>query len=66
VPVSNQGIGIENVRKRLSIIYPKEHELKLSDEGNFFVVSLLLSLKTSSTGAAIQPASPLKSETVAV
>jgi hypothetical protein len=39
-----KGIGVENVRKRLAYLYPGKHELKLSDEGDFFVVSLLLDL----------------------
>jgi two-component system, LytTR family, sensor histidine kinase AlgZ len=45
VPLSASGIGIENVRKRLQFIYPNRHELKISDEGDFFVVSLRLELK---------------------
>jgi LytS/YehU family sensor histidine kinase len=42
---SENGIGIENVKKRLAFIYPGRHELKLNDEGNFFVVSLLIELE---------------------
>lgn len=38
------GIGIINVKKRLEYVYSGKHELKLSDEGNFFVVSLLVKL----------------------
>ncbi|MEO6611068.1 MAG: histidine kinase [Chitinophagaceae bacterium] len=45
VPVSQNGIGIENVKKRLAFIYPGKHELKISEENNFFVVSLLIVLK---------------------
>jgi two-component system, LytTR family, sensor histidine kinase AlgZ len=41
---SNNGIGIANVRKRLAFIYPGKHELKLSDEGQFFIVSLMIQL----------------------
>jgi hypothetical protein len=44
VPLSAPGIGIENVRKRLQFIYPGKHELKTSDEGDFFVVSLRIEL----------------------
>jgi len=40
----NNGIGITNVRKRLAFIYPGNHELKLSDEGAFFIVSLMIQL----------------------
>jgi LytS/YehU family sensor histidine kinase len=44
VPLSTSGIGIENVRKRLQFIYPGSHQLKISDEGDFFVVSLRIEL----------------------
>ena len=40
-----KGIGIENVKKRLAYLYPEKHDLRLSDEGNFFVVSLMLQLE---------------------
>jgi hypothetical protein len=39
------GIGIQNVQKRLAYLYESRHELKINDEGNFFVVSLMLELK---------------------
>jgi two-component system, LytTR family, sensor histidine kinase AlgZ len=45
VPVREHGIGIQNVKKRLSFIYSGKHELKINDEGNFFVVSLWVELK---------------------
>ena len=38
---NSTGIGIQNVKKRLEFIYPDKHELKMNDEGNFFVVSLI-------------------------
>lgn len=41
------GIGIQNVEKRLEYLYPGRHELKLGDEGDFFVVSLQLELNRS-------------------
>lgn len=44
VSFSEKGIGIENVKKRLAFIYPHEHELKINDEGDFFVVSLSIVL----------------------
>lgn len=44
VAVSTHGIGVENVKKRLEFLYPGKHELKIDDEGDFFVVSLLLEL----------------------
>jgi len=43
----NGGIGIQNAMKRLKIIYPDKHELKINDEGIFFVVSLMLDLTTN-------------------
>jgi len=45
-PYRNNGIGIQNVKKRLSILYPEKHELKMNDEENFFVVSLLMELSS--------------------
>ena len=45
VPYSQNGIGVDNVKKRLALIYPGMHDLKMSDEGNFYVVSLLIRLK---------------------
>lgn len=44
------GIGIMNVQKRLRYLYPEKHELKLNDEGSYFIVSLLLDLKPLQTG----------------
>src|SRR6185436_14895397 len=32
VPFSDNGIGIQNVKKRLEFIYPASHELKINDE----------------------------------
>lgn len=42
--VNKQGIGIENVKKRLHFLYPGKHELKMNDEGEFFVAFLQLQL----------------------
>ncbi len=54
VSVSEHGIGIQNVKKRLAFIYPGKHEMRINDEGNFFVVSLWVELKSY----RIQNASP--------
>ena len=40
-----KGIGIENVKKRLELIYPKLHSLKISDNENIFKVLLQVQLK---------------------
>lgn len=39
------GIGLENVKKRLSLIYPGMHHLKIKNENNIFEVDLTLKLK---------------------
>ncbi|MCF8715571.1 histidine kinase [Joostella atrarenae] len=36
------GIGIKNVKKRLSILYPEKHALHISDDDNTFTVTLNL------------------------
>jgi LytS/YehU family sensor histidine kinase len=51
---NHNGIGINNVKKRLEFIYPEKHELKINDEGDVFVVSLMVNL-TSSTPAFTLP-----------
>ncbi|MEJ1242067.1 histidine kinase [Chryseolinea sp. T2] len=38
------GLDISNVKRRLAVMYPENHELKMHDEGDFFVVSLLVKL----------------------
>ena len=53
VPLSQNGIGVNNAKKRLNFLYPDKHELKMSDEGNFFVVSLLIDLRINKTQDAI-------------
>lgn len=44
LPHNEHGIGVNNVRKRLALLYPESHELKMSDEGSFFVVSMTIAL----------------------
>ncbi|AXY78748.1 two-component system sensor protein [Paraflavitalea soli] len=41
----NFGIGIENVRKRLQLLYPDRHTLKIMNEEEVFVVTLTLQLE---------------------
>lgn len=40
------GIGIENVRKRLQLLYPDKHVLKIMNEEEVFVVTLSLQLES--------------------
>jgi LytS/YehU family sensor histidine kinase len=46
VPFHKNGVGINNVKKRLELLYPGKYDLKLADEEDFFVVSLILELKS--------------------
>ena len=48
VPHHQNGVGIENVKKRLEFLYHDQYDLKLTDEGDFFVVSLMLELNPAS------------------
>ncbi|HEX7847658.1 MAG TPA: sensor histidine kinase [Chitinophagaceae bacterium] len=55
------GIGISNVKQRLAFIYPDRHELKINDEGNFFVVSMLVRLAAITPVYKMPPvSSPIK------
>lgn len=49
VPHHQNGVGIDNVKKRLEFLYHDKYDLKLADEGDFFVVSLTLELNPTST-----------------
>lgn len=40
----SSGIGIENVKKRLSIIYPDKHHLEILNNGDFYEVILRINL----------------------
>ncbi len=39
------GIGLKNVRKRLALLYPKKHQLTISEANNCFIVKLNIILK---------------------
>lgn len=41
---SDSGIGLENVKRRLELIYPKKHSLKIKNDGNLFFVYLEVNL----------------------
>lgn len=41
----NSGIGIQNIRKRLNLLYPNSHNLKIEEADSLFTVELLLKLK---------------------
>ena len=43
----SNGIGLENVKTRLDLLYPKAHTLNISTENNTYLVDLELDLKTS-------------------
>lgn len=41
----SNGIGLENVKKRLQMIYPDKHKLSIRDTGSVYAVELALDLK---------------------
>ena len=38
------GVGLENVKRQLELLYPGKHSLKISNEQNSFKVQLQLNL----------------------
>jgi LytS/YehU family sensor histidine kinase len=38
----NTSIGLKNTRRRLELLYPERHTLTVNEEGNHFVVNLIL------------------------
>jgi sensor histidine kinase YesM len=45
IPSENQGLGLENVKKRLAIQYPEKHELSIKKNDSDFTVKVVLDLK---------------------
>jgi two-component system sensor histidine kinase AlgZ len=60
----DNGIGINNVKKRLEFLYPGKYELKINDEGDFFAVSLMVKLGGSIPAHTMLHLSPVTAETV--
>lgn len=54
-----KGIGINNVQKRLQYLYHEKYDLKLNDEGDFFVVSLVIELNNRTSAASVTAAKSL-------
>ena len=42
--VQEKGIGLENVTKRLAILYPEKYSFKISEEDGYFYTELELKL----------------------
>ncbi|HVU96061.1 MAG TPA: histidine kinase [Puia sp.] len=61
---SRNGIGVDNVKKRLELLYPGKHELRINDEGDFFAVSLMLKLSGSISGYRIMHLPPVTAQTI--
>ncbi|MEM6321789.1 MAG: hypothetical protein AAF960_29280, partial [Bacteroidota bacterium] len=40
--VHSEGIGLENVKKRLALRYPNQHELIITNRENYFTVDLTI------------------------
>ena len=43
----SKGIGLENVKKRLHLLYPKTHELHIEQNNNRYKVKLTIQLNNS-------------------
>jgi sensor histidine kinase YesM len=48
----HSGIGLKNLQKRLDLLYPDRHELKIISEPDVFIVNLKVELEKSSNGKA--------------
>lgn len=52
-PSQRQGIGIDNVRKRLALLYPNKHELTITSEDDVFIVNLKLELERTAAPVSV-------------
>ena len=41
------GIGLENVRKRLALLYPGQHQLQIEKNNDYYITTLSILLKNS-------------------
>lgn len=60
----SNGIGINNVKKRLEFLYPGRYDLKIKDEGDFFVVSLVVKLITPEPVYKLSIVSPVNAQPI--
>jgi LytS/YehU family sensor histidine kinase len=42
--IENKGIGLQNVKRRLELLYPAKHQLKIENNKNSFSVNLELNV----------------------
>jgi two-component system sensor histidine kinase AlgZ len=61
---SKNGIGINNVKKRLEFLYPGKYDLKINDEGDFFAVSLMVKLIGSVSAYTMPHLPPVTAQTI--
>ena len=56
-PTDSAGIGIQNVQRRLELLYPNKHTLKIQDAEEVFIVDLRLELerKPPTTTPIVRP-----------
>lgn len=40
----NSGVGLENIKSRLQLLYPSAHSLKVEDDGDYYTVNLTLNI----------------------
>src|SRR4029077_5486492 len=40
IPGKKKGIGLSNVKRRLDLLYPGKHKLKINNENDMFLVSI--------------------------
>ncbi len=52
---TEHGIGISNVEKRLSLLYPDKHELTITNEEELFIVNLKIALEQKEMTEEPQP-----------
>ena len=57
--LEKHGVGIENVKKRLELLYPGNFQLQNGVENDLYIVSLSLELKTVKTAPLVLPDIPV-------
>ena len=55
------GTGIENVRRRLELLYPNRHTLEIKEDPEVFIVDLHIELDSEHTAKTAMPSQPVAS-----
>ncbi|WP_317235806.1 sensor histidine kinase [Niabella hibiscisoli] len=58
-PLKSSGIGIQNVKTRLALLYPGKHEFNITNEEEVFILNMKIELEKKPKMAVVKNISPV-------